>query len=261
MAKGEISLKLKAEAMGRDLEMLGSAVEAELQEAVKMATYGAYAKIVAEAQEKLQSTRQDYLKGLSIETIGPNQYLINLQGNFSEALERGWEAFDMRQKMLKSTKTVEVGSRSGLPWVQTGKKGQKYAHVPFEHKPFSKAPGASDMAALLRGIQTTNASGRKQKLTAIFTDPSGKALQGKVAKVGKGEVNSKDLEGLVKYQKVTKNEKTGKDTVSSVYMTYRTVSENGKAWMHPGNPGLHAFEQAEKWLDTEIDNILRAFTE
>lgn len=39
-------------------------------------------------------------------------------------------------------------------------------------------------------------------------------------------------------------------------MTYRTVSENGGDWTHPGYAGLHAFDDAEKWMDSEIDNIL-----
>lgn len=266
MAKGDINVKLRAEELGRSLEGLAGAIEEEFQSAVKNATYGAYAKIIAAAQETLNSTRQDYLKGLTIEELGPNQYLINLNGSFPNALEAGWAAYDMRASMLKSQKTVEVGSRAGLPWVQKGKKGQKYAHVPFEHKPFAKGgnANASDMGALIRGMEATNRSGQRQKLTKIFKDASGNPLEGKVAQMNNfsgTDKNSKNLEGLVKFQKVYKNETSGKSTVQSVYMTWRTVSENGDPWMRPANPGLHAFEQAEKWLDSQIDDIIKAFTQ
>lgn len=262
MGKGEIDIRMRAEQLGLDIDNLAGSIEQEFLQAIRDTTQGAYAKIVAAAQEQLNTTQRDYLKGLRFEEIGPNQYLITLDGSFANALEGGKEAYDMRAAMLRSTKMVEIGSRAGQPWVQKGKQNQKYAHVPMEKKPFTKNPKMADMAAAIRQLEAYNQSGRRQKITKVFKDPSGKALQGKVATVNNFsglDKTMKNLEGLVKYQKVSKNEKTGKERVESVYINYRTVSENGKPWMHPGIKGIHAFEQAEQWLDKEIDNILKHF--
>jgi len=257
MGKGEIDIKMKAEKLGLDIERLAGSVEQEFLQAIRDTTQGAYAKIVAAAQEQLKTTQKDYLKGLRFEQIGDNQYLITLDGSFANALEGGRPAFDMRAAMLKSTKTVEIGSRAGEPWVQKNKNNQKFAHVPLEKKPFSKNPKMSDMAQAIRQLEAYNQSGRKQKITQTFKDPSGKALQGKVATVK--DTGIANLEGLVKYQKVSQNEKTGKESVSSVYINYRTVAENGKPWIHPGIKGIQAFEQAEQWLEKEIEVILKHF--
>lgn len=254
--KGEIDIFLKADELGVSLERLSEEVISDLQDAVKDAAYGAYAKIVATAQEKLHSTRQDYLKGLSINQIGEGSYLISLDGSFPNAIEVGMPPKDLKSAMLGSTKSVAVGSRAGLPWVQKGKDGQKFAHVPMQKNPKSATPKGRDMAEALKSLKAYNKRGRKQKITSTFKDAFGNPMQGKVA-VAK-DTGVKNLENLVKYQKVTTT-KTGKKRVDSAYVVYRTVSEDGKPWMHPGMKPLNAFEEAEKWLDAEIANILKVF--
>lgn len=250
--KGEIDIEIKAQELGLSLENLATSVEAEFKAAIGDIANGAYAKIIAEAQEKLSSTRQDYLKGLDFVRIGNNTYLITLDGKFSSALERGWGPYDQRETLLKSNKVVSVGSRAGLPWVKTAKKGHRYAHVPLRRTPFTKEPKYVDMAQMLRQVETRNAMGRKQKLTSLFKDPSGKALIGKVA-------NVTDLGGITKYQQLYKNERTGKEKVESIYISYRTISEIGQGWQNRGFSGLQAFEHAEQWINSELEKILQYF--
>lgn len=253
----DINLKFKAHALGKSLEGLADTVQRELDQAIADTANAAYATIVAKAQEDLHSTRKDYLHGLSFTPMGKNTYLISLEGDFANAIEHGWTAKDVKSGMLASEKVVGVGARSGQKWVQEAEDGHKFAHVPFEHRPFSKAPEVADLAAAIRKIEVTNKNGRKQKLTQIFKDGAKKPLQGRVASVK--EVDGfPNLAGLTKYQRVYKNETTGKETVQSVYMTFRTVSETGKTWNHPGFAGLKAFDEAEKWIEQEFENIINS---
>lgn len=231
-------------------------VQEEFDQAIKDTANAAYASITAKAQQELHSTRQDYLRGLSFEELGNNTYLITLEGDYANSLEKGYAGFDVRTGMLASEKVVGVGPRSGQKWVQTAKDGHKFAHVPFEHKPHSKAPQASDLNQAIRKLTAMNRAGMEQKLTKVFKDAAGKPIEGRVASVKKVE-GFPQLAGISKYQKVYKNESTGKETVQSVYMTFRTVSENGDSWQHPGYGGLHAFDEAEKWVAEQIDNIIK----
>lgn len=258
--KGEINVILKAQEMGLSMEQLATAVEADFQESIRDLAHGAYARIVAEAQEKLHATRKDYLKGLNFTVIGQNQYLITLDGDYANKLEGGSPSYDMRDTLLKSNKTVSTGSRSGLPWVQKAKGGGRFAHVPIQQHPMSKDPRMSDMAQAIKKLEAYNRSGKKQKITQMFKDAGGRPMEGKVATaLPGGGGGMKDLEGLVKYQKIYKNADTGKQRLESVYVIYRTISDTGQGWMHPGMPGIHGFEQAEKWLEQEMSNLLKYY--
>lgn len=252
----DINVKIRAAALGKSLENLAADVQEEFDSAIRDTANAAYASIVAKAQQELNSTRQDYLRGLNFEDLGNNTYLIVLEGDFANALEKGYSGFDVREGMLNSEKIVGVGPRSGQPWVQTGKDGKKFAHVPFEHRPHSKAPQAADLNQAIKKLTAMNRSGMEQKLTKVFKDASGKPLEGRVASVKKVD-GFPQLDGIAKYQKIYKNESTGKETVQSIYMTFRTVSENGDSWRHPGFAGLHAFDEAEKWVEEQIDNIIK----
>lgn len=253
----DFSLKFKAEELGKSLENLAPDVVDELNQAVADTAHGAYAQIVATAQARLDKTRLDYLKNLRFDKIGDNAWLISLDGTWPTMLEDGFPAFDMRSTLLKSDKTVEVGSRAGQPWVRTGKEGQKYAAVPFQRRPHTVAKGAADMSEALRSLTAYNKKGRKQKLTSVFKDEFGRPLSGKVASVAKTPM--KDLDNIVKYQKIYQNPNTGKKTVQSIYMNYRTISEKQpNGWQHPGYEGLKAFLEAEQFIEQSFEDIINA---
>lgn len=256
--KGEIDIQLRAKDLGLELDNLAEGIEQQFYQAIEDTANAAYASIIADAQSKLGSTRQDYLKALNFDKIGENSYVISLDGEWANKLESGYAGYDMKEKMLNSTKKVQVGSRSGEPWVRKSKKGKKYAAVPFEHQPFSKAPSkASDLASAIQKLEAYNRGGRKQKLTKIFSDASGNPLEGKVATVRNTGVPN--LDGITKFQKNYTNADTGKSTTQSIYMTWRMVSEDSDGWQHPGFSGIKAFDDAELWVAKEIDNILKSF--
>jgi hypothetical protein len=259
MGKFEINVDIKARELGLKIERLTKDLQDEFYQAVSNVAHGAYARIVSDAQQKLHDSRLDYLKGLEFQKLGQNSYLIELQGDYPQKLEEGYAAFDMKPGMLASDKTVEVGSRTGLPWVQKGAEGGKFAHVPFEHKPFSKAPRGKDLNQILRGVKVYNRQGLKQKITSVFKDASGNPLEGAVAKITDTGLVA-NLQQLTKFQKVVKTQ-AGKEQVKSLYLTWRTVSENSSGWVHPGHQGVKLFDYAQKYVEEELENIIKSFTE
>lgn len=247
----DISLKIKAQALGKTLEKLAPQVENELNEAVKNLAQAAYAMIAAKVQSmKIQDkSRADYLKGLDFTDLGRDSYLITLDGEWANKLESGFGAYSIRNAMLKSKKTVAVGSRTGEPWVRTAKDGHKYAAVPFDHKPHANPTG--DLGKDIKNLMAKGVNGKVQSIGEVFRNAEGNAISGKVATVNAADTDNARLKNLVKYQHVSKSGR-----VSSIYMTFRMVSENGKDWIHPGHSGYHLFKEAEEYVQKEMDNII-----
>lgn len=262
MSKNQVTFSLEKSmlALQKSLENIAPQVEAELNSAIKDLAYATYASIVAKAQADLPFKKQAYLNSLQFTALDDNSFLISLEGDFANSMESGFPAHDMVISMLKSTKTVDIGSRSGLPWVQNTKPGSKgemphkFAHVPMQRSGVSAPEGTNNMADAIRQITAVNARGRKQKITSLFKDLEGNPMQGRVA-VGRSD--NPLLNNLVKYQKTSKNEETGKTRTTSTYINYRTISENGKPWVNPGYSGLGAFSEAEKDIQQQIDNIIK----
>jgi hypothetical protein len=141
-----------------------------------------------------------------------------------------------------------VGSRAGEKWVRQGKNG-RYAAVPFEKKPFS-GEKSGNLAQDIKKLVAKNRQGKEQKLTKTFKDEFGNPLAGKVARVGEVRENP-SLSGLTKFQYVNPSGR-----VSSVYMTFRTVSDKSSGWQHPGFEGYNLFKQVEEYVESELENIV-----
>ena len=250
----DINIHIQAEALGLSLEGIGKELEAQIKQAVSDLATASYNAMVAQAQEEFGNARerQEYLRSLKIDTIGPDTYMIHLDGEWANRLENGAPSTAMNPIMLASSKIVQIGSRAGKPWVRRAKDGHKYAAVPMEHKPFSKEKNNMAMGKAIQGIMTKNASGSLQKITQIFKDIDGNPVIGKAAVATEVDTPIANLQGLTKYQYQSESGK-----MSSVYMTYRTISEIGKTWMTAARPGHYIFEDAEKEIRTQMDNILR----
>lgn len=253
MADYDIELKVLADELGKDLEKIAPQVEFELQRAVENVAHAAYAAMIAKVQSMTldPKNRQDYLRALKFENLGDGSYLIFLDGERAQTLEDGQGAWSIKDALLKSQKVVEIGSRAGQPWVRTSKDNKKYAAVPFEHHPFS-GHKSGNLGEDIKKLLVKNRAGVDQPITKIFNDLGGKPIHGKVATVGEvpGQPN---LSGLTKYQQVSDSGK-----VSSIYMTYRMVSEDSPGWMHPGTDGYQLFKEAEQYVEQELKNILKS---
>lgn len=241
-------IEIEASKLGKDLENLSESTERELDGAVANLANVAYSKLVSQVQQSSMAdkNRRAYLSGLKFEDFGDGSYLITLDGDWAESLEGGFPSFSLKDALLNSSKIVSKGSRSGKNWVRTAKDGTKYAAVPFEKKVTALK---GDMEKDIRQITAKNRQGIEQNITKIFKDDFGKPIQGKVAT---GRSDNSKLDNLVKYQSVSD---TGK--VTSLYMNYRMISEKSQGWMHPGWKGHRFFQETEKFIQEELDNILR----
>lgn len=247
----EFSLGEELNKLQKRLDNIAPSLEAQLNESLADVAETTYASIISNAQRNLDSTKLDYISGVKFEDLGDNSYAIYLEGKWPQMLEDGFPSYVMQETLLKSQSNVSSGSRAGSPWVQTAKDGHKFAHVPIGGK--SSPPGGSSMADVVKSLKAKNMANRKQKITSIFKDTNGNPVQGKAATVRE---KGSPLDGLVKYQSTAKDA-SGKARTSSVYVLYRTISETGKPWVHPGFSGLGAFDEAEKQVIENISKILQ----
>lgn len=238
----------------KDVEQLTPALRAEANAAVADVAAGVYSFGVGQVQAKLEGTRRtDYLAGLKLNKTGDAEWTISLEGKDALAIENRGASFDMRSAMLKSKSLVSKGSRMGQPWVQLSKVDQhKYAHVPFNKTPGMKGAPANS-AEIISGLRARTMQGHKQSLDKIFKDFNGNALSGNVASVKRTGIDSYD--GITKYQTVELGP-TGKKSVHSEYLVFRTVSENSpKGWIIPGRPGFNLFEKLGTYASEKIEEI------
>jgi hypothetical protein len=257
----EIKIEDAFKRLEKELGQVSEALEKEIYNAVRGLARSTFAEIQAKAYEQLNRTRQDYIKALDYQEIDEGVFLISLEGTWPNMLEDGFQPFRMGPGLLASKKMVQVGSRKNQPWVQHSKPtkdspSHKFAYVPIEHQPTAKAGNASNLADAIKNITATNLKGQQQAITKLFKGDDGRALEGRVARADPKSVTDDRLAGLVKYQKrYTKN---GRDTIQSIYVTYRTVSELSPGWIHPGFDGVQAFEGIEQRLQKQIDQIINS---
>lgn len=246
----DISVKLTAEKLGKDLEQASEAAIEEINRAVGDIAKAAHASMVAQIQSTRMSpdNRQDMLRGLQFEDLGDNTYVIFMEGDWANKLEGGFPSYDMKKTLLSSNKTVKVGSRAGEKWVRENKQGKKYAAVPFDIKKTS-GKKTGDLSTDLKQMVAKNRQGQEQKLTKVFKDSLGNPIAGRVARSSHPE--NPMLKNVTKFQHVSE-----KGRVSSIYMTWRMVSENSTGWNHPGFEGYHFFETAEREIEAELENII-----
>lgn len=247
----DFSIKAKLDAKGLDLKELETSVRNNLSARLGEIAEATYANIAAKAQNELTTTRLDYAKSLKITKLSYNSYLIYLDGQWANDLEFGFPSYNLSEKLLSSKSLVSAGPNKGKPWVKSGEDNQRFAHVPREHRPFSKLDKDADMNQILRKIKAANATGGSQKFTSTFKDKFGLPLQGKVA-----TANIENFGNITKFQQVTQSAAKKKAQVTSLYMSWRTVSDKGEIWQHPGFKGIEAFKEAELFVEQQLDRII-----
>jgi hypothetical protein len=197
----------------------------------------ARAKWIGEAQGKLHGTAQDYIRGLQEVVSERGQRTITLLGWLPNALEQGMDSFDMGPGLL-SGKSAHISAD-----------GSRYAHIPFRHgsagslgqagKPMGERMGPQGsmsrarMAEGMMGATDAKALGRMiydaaKKLKGKQALPAG--MTSALAPWHKTDIYA----GMQRVRKPYTNEATGKTTMQSQYQTFRTISDNGTPWIHPG---------------------------
>ena len=241
--------------VGLDLSSLlalGDNLQTDLEkagrEAAEQLTLASHSHLLELVQEKLHSTREKYLEGVSFKQIDKDTWAIELDPKMNW-LEDGMPEHSMLDALLSS------------PKAKTAKDGSKYLAVPFQHNkgPSSQTP----MQTSLTNLVKAEFKARQIPYGGIEKDATGKPKTGllhafDVEKRGKGAVPvSKSgislLAGVRVYQKEVKD-KQGNSSVKKAVMTFRMASsKHPDKWRHPGLEARNFMEQTYEWALKEWD--------
>lgn len=208
---------------------------------------GARAFWIKQANEKLHSSRRDYVNGIQEVVVEDGIASITLTGALALMVENGASPFDMHQTLLGPS--VPVAAGPGQPGKRVNKQGQFYRSIPFRHQtpgtigqgggvpmgtPYgSSAIGKAVHAAAKKLAPTTRMPGQGTQW--------GGRLESGLAPLLKPHHSVDIYAGMVK-QKATGS---GQNT----YTTFRTISEAvPDKWLHPGMPPANLIGAVEDYV-------------
>lgn len=194
----------------------------------------------SEAQNKLMSTRAEYLLGLQFDSIvmpydSPLSGAVVLKGKLPNMIENGWNQFDMK-----------IGF-SNSPRIKKKKDGGWYLTIPYRHM----TPGAymygnampKDVYGVAKKLNPYQSGAGNTSLN--WQSPAGKSWTGYQHKTNY-------YNGMVRivksYQRATQSQ----------YMTFRRVSDKSDpmSWWHPGYHGAHIAESLTPFATRTFVDIL-----
>lgn len=194
-----------------------------------------------EAQNKLKSTRMDYLMGLKFNsTVYPLDSdgfsgSVQLNGTLANKIESGFDAFDIKIGFGKSRKITKT------------KTGGWYLTIPFRHTvPTSNGTFGAPMPQSVYKIA--------KKLS-----PNGKlSISGGNKTSWTGYKHKSNI-----YDGLQRIVKSYQNSTQSQYYTFRRVSNNSDAgsWWHPGYKGARIAESIMPFAkQTFIDTLTANFS-
>lgn len=225
---------------------------------------GARAKWISAAQERLTSTRRDYVGG--IQTLETTAYgaALTLLGSFPNMIEHGAPAFDMHDTLLGPNVSVAGPGGRGKHAL---KGGGYYRVIPLSHSSptASGASGGAPMgSAHAKALPHVGMELGKQVFKAA------KKLAGSTSLPGEGTKWGERLpEGMVPklkphhttdiYAGMVRMEKTYAKSKQSTYKTFRVISDNvpGK-WMHPGIQPANLLKVVDEYVHENLQKTVMA---
>lgn len=201
------------------------------------------------ARKGLNSTREEYIRGLQIVEQGRLKNAIVLTGKFNNMLEQGASAFDMKIGFLNSKK------------VKYDKHGNPYITIPFR---FSAPTSLGENSAFANRLPTDvhvamnkiyREEGRNSMRSRDIPQPYDKKGIRDVIMKGNDKLYDEYKHKSSIFQGLTKKG----DARHSQYMTFRRVSLNSdpNAFIHKGfKPRNFALKAIE---NSDIDNSVEIF--
>lgn len=193
-----------------------------------------------EAQNRLRSTRVDYLMGLQVGSIQqpydePLTGAVVLMGELPNAIEKGYGSFDMK---------VGFGNS---PRIRRTDKGGWYLTIPLRHGTPGSSSFGTTMSKDVYGVASSlnpykSGLGNTSAMISGAGDRSWNGYQ------HKSNINN----GMVRIVKSYKNAN------QSMYYTFRRVSNNSDpmSWWHPGYRGAHIADSVEPYARRTFTDIL-----
>lgn len=205
------------------------------------------------ANQKLGSSKNEYIQSLIVVDEGYAKGAVLLRGWLPNAVESGLESFDMKEGILNG------------PNAKIGENGNKYNTIPFKFgTPGSNANSFSggimpqEIYQIAKGKKPDQPI-KREELPSKYQEPKTVSIKQPQAKNFEQYTHKAAIyEGVVK----KKDSVTGQNT----YMSFRRVSENSdpSSWQHPG---IEARNLAEQTLENfnipdqvgiSIDNFLKS---
>lgn len=248
-----MTIQFNSQELVEDLLLSESQVKDLIDFSIKEITAAFAREWEKTANEKLVTSRNEYVQSLIVIDEGYGQGAVMLRGWLPNAVESGLSEFDMKETLLNG------------PNAKTTKKGTKFNTVPFSHgTPGSLVENFNGGILPVEVYQVI----KKQPVDKPLTKEQLPQQFQEVKTVNIGEPEAKNFrqythkasiyEGLVK----SKDKVTGQNT----YDTFRRVSDNSDAnsWLHPG---IEAHNLAEQTLSNfnipeqagiAVDNYLKS---
>lgn len=255
------SLKKALEESGYNVDVLDLAVVETFRRAIGGLAQGAQNEWIRLAQSRLKTSRTDYINGLRqaesfVVTMvdGEPTYTISLVGDFPNSIEFGMPSFDM-----KAARPGWLGGGKA----KIGKDGKRYVVIPMRHSQSSDSRVGYTGQAAASDMQTQLKAAVKAYGLGSMVKTGGMVATGPVGRIPKNAPVHPYLQGLTRVQGATTGP-SGKQRGSAQLMTWRIISENSpaSAWIHPGIEARNLLAEVERWVDTQlknlVDNVMKA---
>lgn len=252
-----ISVKAKIEGAGVNLDSFSTGVIEAFQKEVGHVARAAHGEWIRLAQERLTTSRGDYINGLQqagsfgVRIVGPKTvFEIQLIGRMPNNFEFGMEGFDM--------KAVRPGWLGGGK-SKVSKDGHRYITIPFRHSLTSAARLAYSGKAKRDNLKAELTRVVKlYGLDKMVKSATGVPLVGSVARVPHGTPTHPTpvhpyLKGLTRVQGPARGGK-----VQGQLFTWRVMSEKSSptSWVHPGIKAANLMGEVENFIDHELDTLI-----
>jgi hypothetical protein len=234
-----------------DIESIASQFKEEMQEVQDQLYEGVqalaamtHARTIELANEKLRSTREDYIEALSFKEIEKGIWVVSLDEKMLW-VEDGKDSGSMVDDLLKKNAKVS-------------KSGEKYKVIPFEH---SKSPSkmSKHHESLVNDLKK-ELKARQIPFKKIEKNPDGSPRLGKLHSMNiesplpTPRAKHPIFHGLNIYQRKDESGKIRRDV-----MTFRIVKESHKnagKWYHPGIDAYKLMDQAFEYSTKEFENTI-----
>lgn len=221
--------------------VLANQIQAAASAAVSSSLMAAKSKWEQIAQERLTTSRTDYLLGLnaddSFQMEDDFSGSLTLRGKWPNMLESGFPTFDIKDGFKKSGK------------VKTKKDGGWYLTIPFRQRTPNTTGSAVGGQAMPTDIYSQARMMRgRQTLTGTETNyPPQKSWTGYQHKNGL-------------YEGMSRNTKQYNKATQSAYFTFRRVSDKSdpQSWIHPGFAGIKAVDTIEPWTKDTFQKVFNS---
>lgn len=275
-------------------EFLANVEESDVQSLIMTVAQAARAKWIRLASDKLHSSQQEYVKGISDVRFEGGVAFVTLDGVFPNMIEQGFGPYDLRETLLGPN--VPIAEGPGSKGKHMTEDGHFYRTISFRMMG-GKATGrnaqrTTDVYAAELGEQRAKKLGqlaeRKMKKLSPTRSAGGQTLWGESLKVSsrsalsvKGHSHKLiplgpdampgDQPILVPhggaehknpiFQGAYKFEQHYQSATQNSYGTFRTISTaSPEGWIHPGHqPGANLAPEANEYALRLLASYFKAF--